>query len=393
MALPDVVDLTRSLVAVASFVDDRCDERRVAEVLCRELAGVGVTDVELWPVGGTPRSNVVAFTAGGRERCRLLLAGHMDTVSEKSGWTEPPYAGRISGDRLYGLGAADMKGGIAAIITALAAGPLPDGLGILFYCDEEYEFAGMTSFLDHWAGPAPELCVIAEPTDMQIEAECRGVIEIRAAARGKSGHSSRPDEGNNAITGLAEALLAVREWLPGFASAELGFPTFNIARVRGGVLTAQADVSRPDSFAPGSNNIADYADCLIEVRPTGRALNGAAVADRLSAELVGRGLDVLELSCTFDLGVLQTPRQTLAPLGQAVKSRLGEVTYRDASRTGYTDGQLLQQFFLDRDDTLVPVACFGPAGGNWHGADEWVSVESLRHLAEVYRCLLDEIAA
>lgn len=391
----DVTALTRSMVSIPSYVDGHCDEGRLAEYLETQLSELGFPEIERWPISGSNRYNVVAFSRNAKDRCKVILAGHMDTVSEKNGWKVDPYQGIIREDKLYGLGAADMKGGIAAILTALRQSPLPEGICVLFYCDEEYEFSGMQSFLTAWSGKAPDTCLIAEPTDLNIMSECRGVIEILVRVAGKTGHSSRPDEGNNAIIGLTEVLLSLKSWLGSLDEVPfMGHPTFNIARMKGGALLSDADVTSAESivgFANGSNNIADYAEALIEVRPTRPAINAEAVQQILSDGLHMRRLQVLQSTSALDVSVLRTPRQSLSWLEGIVARHTGTASFQDARRHGYTDGQLLQQHFLEHDNVRVPVACLGPEGGDWHGPNEWVSIRSLYTLAAMYSDIIESV--
>jgi succinyl-diaminopimelate desuccinylase len=391
----DVIELARSLIRIPSYVNDDANEVELADHLADQLAEIGFAEVERRPLPGSSRYNVVALSEGATEHCSLLLAGHMDTVSEKSGWDVNPYEGIITGDRLYGLGAADMKGGIAAVLSALRGTRVPNGLCVLFYCDEEYDFSGMKSFLTTWDRRAPDMCLIGEPTDLKIFSECRGVIEILIRVAGKTGHSSRPHEGNNAITGLAEVLLSLNSWLCTFSEEPLlGLPTFNIARMRGGALRPDAVLTSAASlrdFAPGSNNIADYAEALIEVRPTNLELNAEVIINRMADDLEQRNLRLLEATSGLDVGALRTPRSSLSQLETIVTRHLGDAPYRDARSAGYTDGQLLQKAFLERDHVSVPVACFGPGGSNWHGPNEWVSIESLKTLVGIYRGVINEL--
>ncbi len=140
----------------------------------------------------------------------LLLAGHLDTVPSQG--QGPAF---VEGDRLHGLGAADMKSGLAVMIhlledPAVQAGPY-DVIGI-FYAGEEGPSSG--NQLEDVLTKAPwmsqsEFAVVLEPSDGELQFGCNGVINARASFAGKSAHSARPWLGENAITKAGEWLTAM----------------------------------------------------------------------------------------------------------------------------------------------------------------------------------------
>jgi len=152
--------------------------------------------------------NVVARTELGRSR-RVLLAGHLDTVPPADGNDEP----RVDGDTLYGLGAADMKGGLAVFLHL--AGSLdapPVDLTWCFYAAEEVsrEHNGLL----HLWEECPELlaadvAVLGEPTGGVVEAGCQGTMRLRVTLSGLRAHTARPHTGRNAIHRLAGVLTAI----------------------------------------------------------------------------------------------------------------------------------------------------------------------------------------
>jgi len=152
--------------------------------------------------------NVVARTNLGRER-RVLLAGHLDTVPPAEGNDEP----YLEGSTLYGLGAADMKGGLAVFLHL--AGTLSEpavDVTWCFYAGEEVakEFNG----LGHLWEQRPDLlaadaAILGEPTGGLVEAGCQGTLRVRVRLAGRRAHTARPHTGSNAIHRLAPVLTAV----------------------------------------------------------------------------------------------------------------------------------------------------------------------------------------
>jgi acetylornithine deacetylase/succinyl-diaminopimelate desuccinylase-like protein len=322
------------------------------------------------------RFNVLARTAG---RPRLMLAGHMDTVVPKEGWSRNQFAGEVDGDKLYGLGAYDMKGGVAAILSALSVGRASSfsGLSLLFYCDEEYGFRGMKTFLNQApAEPRPGLVLIAEPSNLKIWNTHRGLIELHMEVGGTTGHAANPAVGVNAIAGLQKVLYELSGWVAEFRTNELGSSSLNIAFLRGG-LNRGCDQAGMVLLGRDGNNIADYAEAVIDIRPARPELRAGQVTDELRRLIAKGGMKLVNLTVRHDLGALYTD-----PCDLRVVADVSGGAYLDASTKGYGDGQLIQEAWQ------VPVAYLGPSGGNAHALNEWVDISSLRTLAEMYSMII-----
>ncbi|WP_455875048.1 acetylornithine deacetylase [Rhizobium yanglingense] len=174
-------------------------------------------DVTILPGPEGDRSNLFA-TIGPRDVAGYILSGHMDVVpAAESGWTSDPFQLRAEAGRLYGRGATDMKGFLAACLAAapgLAQAPLRRPIHFAFSYDEEAGCRGVP----HMIARLPELCktplgaVIGEPSGMRAIRAHKGKAAARLTVNGRSGHSSRPDQGLNAIHGIAGVLAqAARE--------------------------------------------------------------------------------------------------------------------------------------------------------------------------------------
>ena len=199
--------------------------------------------------------NVVARTDLGRDR-RLLLAGHLDTVPPSGGNDEP----RLEGTTLHGLGATDMKGGLAVFLHLAGSLPAPAvDVTWCFYVGEEIaqEFNGLRQL---WT-QRPDLleadaAVLGEPTDGLVEAGCQGTLRVRVTLAGSRAHTARPHAGRNAVHRLGPLLDAVagfsgrRPVLDGCEYAE----QLQAVRVEGGVagnvVPDQAWVEVNHRFAP-----------------------------------------------------------------------------------------------------------------------------------------------
>jgi len=152
--------------------------------------------------------NVVARTRLGRDR-RVLLAGHLDTVPPVGGNDVP----RLEDSTLYGVGAADMKGGLAVFLHL--AGRLPEpavDVTWCFYASEEVaaEFNGLRQLWDERPDlVAADAAILGEPTGGVVEAGCQGTLRVRIRLAGARAHTARPYAGRNAVHRLAPLLTAV----------------------------------------------------------------------------------------------------------------------------------------------------------------------------------------
>jgi len=198
VAALDLLALTASLVAIPSVSHD---EGALTDHLEGELRRLSHLDVER--VGG----NLVARTQLGRPT-RVVLAGHTDTVPV-NGNAEA----RIEGDVLWGLGSADMKGGLAVMLALAQRVPAPTvDVTFVFYAGEE--LAAEHNGLGHLLRDRPDLlagdvAILGEPTGGELEAGCQGTLKLEVVLRGKRAHTARPWMGRNAIHRLGALLREV----------------------------------------------------------------------------------------------------------------------------------------------------------------------------------------
>jgi len=194
----DLLERTAELVAVASVSRD---ERRLADMVEAELRGIDGLRVDRID------DNVVARTDLGLPT-RLVMAGHLDTVPANSN-AEP----RIDGDTLWGVGSADMKGGLAVMLT-LAHEVVRPAMDVtwVFYSGEE--IASVYNGLGHLFRDRPDLvagdvALLGEPTDAVIEAGCQGSLRVAITLTGRRAHTARPWMGRNAIHRAGDLLTAL----------------------------------------------------------------------------------------------------------------------------------------------------------------------------------------
>ncbi|MFH2086030.1 MAG: M20 family metallopeptidase [bacterium] len=357
-----VVNLTKQLVSIPSWVGTDCDEIKVGQFIYDWLCTNSTLKVVKQPVKDD-RFNVIA-TDG--YPARTVLAGHMDTVENRVGWTTDPWTPTIKNNRLYGLGATDMKGSLAAMLTAVSGVKMTKGLMVLCYVDEEYDFAGMRAFVREYAGKIkPKLIVSLDGSTDQIGIGCRGLIEVSFRLRGKSGHAGRPEAGVNAIAvGINCINKLKRKLATEYSDPLLGPTTLNLAYCQGGLDQGNGIYSRQ------GNNIADLAEFVLDIRPAIDQLNANLVEKILVQYAKAAKLTLEDWSARHDLGSWLTPPDQLTYLNLSGK--------REVS-LGYIDLQMLWQ-------TFGQIPCCTIGAGNLalaHAPNEYVEINNLEKTKEL----------
>lgn len=193
-----VLPLLRRLVAARSPSGEEGPAAAVFEAWAAE-AGLPVRAVGL---------NRVVEREGASPGPTLLLLSHYDTVPATPQWTRDPWLPTEEGGRLYGLGANDAKGCLAAMMVAFAAAPLPRGRLVLVAAAEEE--TGRNGFETVWPTlPPVHAAIVGEPTGLDIATAQNGLLVLDCVARGRAGHAARPHLAHNAIYTMARDISAV----------------------------------------------------------------------------------------------------------------------------------------------------------------------------------------
>lgn len=352
--MADLLAATATLVGVASESRREAD---LADHVEERLRAIPWLDVE------RIADNVVARTAG--EGPRVLLAGHLDTVPA-DGNASP----RIHGDVLWGLGAADMKGGLAVMLELAATLPAPARpLTFVFYAAEEV--ARAENGLLQIDAVRPDLldadaAILGEPTAARIEAGCQGVLKARITLGGQRAHTARPWMGRNAIHRLGAVLTALdgagerRPVIDGCEYRETLAAVAVDGGVAGNVVPDRAVVTVSHRFAPDRDAPAATAWLRDVLGPHLDGALGDSLAVVDSAPAARPGLDHPVLAALL--------RASGAP---------------PRAKLGWTD----VAFFAERG---VPAVNFGPGDPEVaHTRDERVE---RRDLDAVHRSLLQVLS-
>ncbi len=351
----DPAELLRDLVATPSVTGREDDVRDLV---------VEVLDEHGVPHEVDEMGNVLAGERGG-----VLLNAHMDTVPAGDGWTvTDPYEPRVVGGRLYGRGAADCKGGLAAAVSAVVEANY-EGLPLCLLAtvgeespreDDNGTLHACRRGLDALGG------IVCEPTDEEVHVGDRGRITLEVVIRGESAHASTPEKGRNPI----EAAARVVEELSRLAPSR--------CRVRGvGRVESSLSVTRIEAGGP-SNVIPDECRLTVDYR----AIPGDSVEevrDRVerAARRAAPGFDV-------EVKVRSASRATAVDPDSRVVRWVVEAAREEGleGELGFKLGHCDIEYLVH--EAGLDSVIFGPRGGNIHGPDEWVDVESVRRCARVY---------
>ncbi|KKU21193.1 MAG: hypothetical protein UX38_C0001G0108 [Microgenomates group bacterium GW2011_GWC1_46_16] len=323
------------------------------------------------------RPNVVAEWGDKRGRLSLMLNGHMDTLPPESKDVVSPYSGAVRNGKLFGLGALDMKGTLAAYVFAVKAlmaakVKLSGKLLLGFVVDEE---AGACSNLGTKylleQGCVPKACLIGEHGSQYVRVGQRGSYRFKIITKGEAVHTGvsaweRGEKGHNAIVDMAKII----ETLQGL---EVPFKQSKLFEGRRPVLTFPTRIVGGRAINVVPEQCEAYGD--VRLLPGN---SDAQVKLLLVEKLVKLGVPYELIDLGYAPAVEIDPREPLVlSLQRTAKQVLGYTPETKVSGPG-TDGWMM----VKRD--IPTIVGFGPDGGGEHGRGEWVDLESLRKVTEVY---------
>lgn len=232
-------DLLRSLIQIES-VNPPGNENQIADFIKKFLLKNNIHSELVFLEEG--RSSVIAKIKGEEER-DITFCGHIDTVRVKEeDWTKPVFEGLIENEKMYGIGASDMKGGVAAILYAAVLlkrrGIVPKKtVQLALTADEEWGYRGAKNLVDGGYFDRTDFIIITEPSNLQVSTGEKGELWIKAKFFGQSAHGSTPEIGVNTIIPGSELVVNVTEKYEKIFEADpfWGKTSMNIGRFYGGV--------------------------------------------------------------------------------------------------------------------------------------------------------------
>lgn len=350
---------SRGEAAVADYVEIHC--HRLGLVVARQPVLPG-------------RDNILAELRVPGAQQTLLFEAHMDTVDLGPKGSQALRPEQREG-RLYGRGSCDTKGSLTAMLVALEAlqaerERLRVNVMLLASVDEEHAFRGVTAFVDRKV--PVHAAVVGEPTELQIVVAHKGCVRWRLSTTGRAAHSSRPEEGNNAIDQMAEVLLALRAFQMRLRERQhslVGSPTLSVGRIWGGtgvnIVPERCTIEIDRRLIPGE----DAQAALAEVDTFLAAC--AAANPLLNIEREKPFVADWPLETPDDAAVVGAGRAACADLSLSAQP-IGVPYGTDASKLWALGG--------------IPAIVLGPGSiAQAHTAEEYVSLAEVAAAAELYR--------
>ncbi|MFL5894069.1 MAG: ArgE/DapE family deacylase [Thermoleophilaceae bacterium] len=376
--MSEVDDLLGSLVAIDSvnpdLVPGGAGEAEIAAFVAGWLRDAGL-EVELDEAapGRVSVVGVVRGSGGGRS---LMLNAHMDTVGVEG--MERPFDPVVRDGRLYGRGAYDMKGSLAACMLAaarLVSGGLRGDVLVTAVADEEHASIGCQSVLRRWHADA---AIVTEPTALRVCVAHKGFVWLAVETRGRAAHGSRPAEGVDAIVKMGPVLVRLDEL--GAALAErahplVGAPSLHASLIEGG----QELSSYPERCVLQVERRTVPGESEAQVVAEFEKLVERCRADDPSLEIElrpGLARDPFEVPQSADI-VAALARQVAAATGVAAE------LYGD---TPWMDAALCQA-------AGIPTVVFGPGGTGAHAVEEYVELADVAVCADVLEATAREVCA
>jgi succinyl-diaminopimelate desuccinylase len=383
--MPDPVAIARDLIRCRSVTPDEGGALAYLQTLL-SLAGFEVHRATFAEPGTAPVDNL--YGRIGTSRPNLLFAGHTDVVppGNEAAWSHPPFAGEVAGDRLYGRGAVDMKGGIACFVAAaldyLAAnGGRPKGsISLLITGDEESVAVNGTIKLLKWAAERGETfdhCILGEPSNVEvlgdtIKAGRRGSLNGTLIVTGRQGHVAYPERAENPIPGLVTLIAALRapldEGSEHFTPSHLEFTSVDVGNTTVNLIPGEARARFNIRYNDRHSQTA--LKTLIE----GRAK--AAAGDRV------------HYSFDWQPSNAEVFITKPGPFTALAVAAIADITGREpklSTSGGTSDARFIKNY--------CPVLEFGLVGQTMHAVDESAPVQDLITLSAIYRRIIEKYFA
>ncbi len=396
----ELVALTRDLIRIPTVNPPGDAYTDCAEFIGRRLAARGF-QLEYVRAEGAPgdsdrypRTNVIARIEGRRPGPCVHFNGHIDVVPAGRGWTVDPFEGVVKDGRVYGRGACDMKGGIAASIIAVEAIleegiPFGGALEISGTVDEEsggYGGVGHLARLGYFSRPRVDHVIIPEP--LNVDRVCighRGVWWAEIETKGRVAHGSMPFLGNCAVRHMGAVLHRIEtELIPRLAAKRTAMPvvpegarqsTLNVNAIHGG--QPEDHEGLPSPVVPDSCRMVIDRRYLIEEDPDAVKAEIVGILDDLRRERPGFDYELREV-----LAFLPTMTDADAPVVRAVEAAIETVLGRPAVQV-VSPGTYDQKHIV-RVGHLKDCIAYGPGILDLaHQPDEYVGIDDMVHSAQV----------
>jgi len=348
-----IVETANELIRFRTTADRPGELKACADYIESFFAGTGLAVHRFeWE----EKPSLVIAMGGDLKGQEVMLNGHFDVVPADD---DAQFTPVVKGDRLYGRGASDMKGSVAAMMVLMKAlweKGSRKPLALMLNGDEEIGgYNGAKRFVE--MGYKPGFFLAGEPTGNRIGYAARGILRVKVCFRGRSAHGARPWEGENAVLACIDSLSSVRFLFDSQRPRQMEVTSFTPTIIRGGDVI---------------NRVPEKCCVSFDIR----------YVPEDKPEVILSQLQ--EAFAPADIEVIMQENPAYCPPDNPWITKLKEIV---ADVTGVA-GELIVKY--EGSDARffaaagVPAIVFGPSGDGWHGAEEWIS---LRQLFEFYRIL------
>jgi succinyl-diaminopimelate desuccinylase len=379
----DAVELTKKLIAVPSpYYEEKAIMAFVLDWFERHGIRASVHEYHESRVTGHHGENIIVSLDGGLPGPTICLNGHLDTVRQCGGWTLDPYAGIVDGDRIYGLGALDMKSGCAATMLALkefhARYQIFRGRILASYVSVEEGPYGMgtNALIEDGYLKDVDFSVVTEPSAgfsrQRFPTVClgaRGGYGLEIELFGKASHAALPQSGKSAALDASKIVCELE----------------NVDYVRDEHLgTGAACVVGLDSDG-GACSVPDYA----RIRLFWHIVVGED--ENTIRKEIEKAIERAQIQCDYKIKFRDAPSEGSRgflpyiisedePLVKAFMKSVADVCGTEPEKAYF---QSIGDFNYLGSRLNAPVVIFGPDGENFHGRDEYASIASIHKTAEI----------
>lgn len=294
----------------------------------------------------------------------LTFLGHTDTVSAGKNWTINPFIMKIDGDKIYGLGSSDMKGGIASLLSALSQVNFKNcknGFSILLTYDEEINFNGITDFTKN-KKIDNNYIIVGEPTNLKPIIASKGIVSFAVNFFGKECHGSEPEKGLNAIILASDFIQEIKKYFVSLKKDKNyaftpNYATVNIGKIKGGDAVNKVP-----------------AECVLEIECR-------TVTEKQNNEIIKNFLKIskkykAKAKVMFSVLPAQCDdKKFISDMEKITENKSEGVNY-------FTDGSFL-------GESVSKMIILGPGPFNAHQTDEWVSKKSLYKTMQTYKTIIE----
>jgi len=372
----EITKLAQDLIRVPSFSGDAKGLSEISKIISKEMNSIGLSVELIEAEKGL--TNVIGKFRGSETAPWILFNGHTDVVPvpRDVDWIVSPFSAEIKDGRIYGRGACDMKGGLAAMLAAakIVFSLFPEYKGNVILTatvDEEIGgFKGMKYVVEQ--GIKADMGIVCEPTDLKIVNVCKGLLWLKLRTKGKSAHGGRPERGINAIYRMSNILNMLENYDFEQTPHEiLGKPTVNVGSIRGGI--------KP-------NMVPDSCEAEIDIRylPNQNHLQIIDDFEKLVGDLEGKDPQIeTEIEIIRYRSSIEIPKEekVIKIIMQAVKRVLGEYPEFRGKVTPADTEHLVT--------AGIPSVMFGPGSEKLaHSSNEWISIDDILTAVKIYAAIM-----